>query len=68
MSRANREELVERARGLAAGIRELSGKTEQDRVVPPETFQAFKDAGLLRAFVPDAYGGHALDFPTVIEI
>ena len=68
MSRASREELVERARGLAAGIRELSGKTEQDRVVPPETFQAFKDAELLRAFVPDAYGGHALDFPTVIEI
>lgn len=67
LTAVSREELVSRARNLADGIRERAGKAEQDRVVPSETYQEFKDAGLLRAFVPAAYGGYALDFSTVIE-
>ena len=63
----SREELVSRARAIAEGIRERAGKTEQDRVLPAETYQEFKDSGLLRAFVPRAFGGYALGLPTVIE-
>lgn len=49
---ASRQELVARARKLAPAIRERAGRTEELRQVPEETFHAFKDAGLLRAFVP----------------
>jgi len=62
-----REELVARARGLGPSVAERASKTEELRRVPAETFHAFKDAGLLRAFVPKAYGGFELPFPTVIE-
>ena len=47
---ASRQELVERARKLAPAIRERAGRAEELRQVPDETFQAFKDAGLLREF------------------
>jgi alkylation response protein AidB-like acyl-CoA dehydrogenase len=62
-----REELVARARELGPTLAERANKTEELRRLPEETFQAFKDAGLLRAFVPRAYGGYELPFATVIE-
>ena len=44
---------------------------DQDRRTPtpsgPRPSRDFKDAGLLRVFVPRAYGGYALPLPTVIE-
>ncbi len=64
---ASRQELVERARQLAPAIRERARRAEELRQVPEETFQAFKDAGLLRAFVPREFGGFALELGTVIE-
>lgn len=61
------EMLVSRARDLAPGLGKIAVDTERERSLPPETFQAFKDAGLLRAFVPKIYGGYELDFGIVIE-
>jgi len=63
-----REELVLRARGLAPELADRALECERLRQVPDETFQAFKDAGLLRVFVPEEFGGDALELGTVIEI
>lgn len=62
-----KEELVARARELGPQFAERANKTEELRRLPEENIQAFKDAGLLRAFVPKAYGGYELEFGTVIE-
>ncbi len=62
-----REELVARARTLGPGLAELAAETEAQRTLPAETFQAFREAGLLRALVPRKWGGHELDFATVVE-
>ena len=63
----SREELVERAREIAPQVRERADKTEALRRVPEENFQLFRDAGLLRAFVPPEFGGYGLELGTVIE-
>jgi alkylation response protein AidB-like acyl-CoA dehydrogenase len=62
-----KQELIERARALGPEFAERANKTEELRRLPEENIQAFKDAGLLRAFVPQKYGGYALEFGTVIE-
>ena len=63
-----REELVRRAREIAPTLAERSRECGDLRRVPDATFQAFKEAGLLRAFVPQDYGGYGLEIVTVIEI
>ena len=67
MTGVTREELVGRARGLAPTLAERAAKCEELRCVPEETFQAFKDLGLLRVFVPREFGGYDLELATVIE-
>jgi alkylation response protein AidB-like acyl-CoA dehydrogenase len=62
-----REQVVRRARELAPELRDRALKAEELRRVPAETFQAFKDAGLLRVFVPKRFGGYELELATVIE-
>lgn len=62
-----REELVARAREIAPEIRERAARTEDLRRVPEENFELFKDAELLRAFVPREFGGFELELGTVIE-
>lgn len=67
MSKVSREDLVARARALAPVLAERAAKCEELRRVPEETFQAFRDEGLLRAFVPKRFGGYDLELATVIE-
>lgn len=67
MSAVTQEQLVARARELAPRLAERTAKTEALRRLPEETIRDFRDAGLLRAFVPEAYGGYALPFATVVE-
>jgi alkylation response protein AidB-like acyl-CoA dehydrogenase len=66
-SEVTREDLVARARELGPTLAQHAVKTEELRRIPEETFQAFKDLGLLRVFVPRRYGGHDLELRTVIE-
>jgi 3-hydroxy-9,10-secoandrosta-1,3,5(10)-triene-9,17-dione monooxygenase len=66
MSKITREELEERARKLAPAIAERARECEQLRRLPDETIAEFKREGLLRAFVPPAYGGYGLPIGTVI--
>ena len=65
--RPTRAELVERARVVGAGLADGATKTEELRRLPEETVLAFRESGLLRAFVPEAFGGYALEIATVIE-
>lgn len=65
--RPTRAELVERARVVGAELADGATKTEELRRLPEETVLAFRESGLLRAFVPEAYGGYALEIATVIE-
>lgn len=67
MTEVTREALVVRARELAPVVAERSVKCEELRRVPEETFQAYRDLGLLRAFVPKQFGGYDLELGTVIE-
>jgi len=65
--RPTRADIVERARVLGARLADSAAKTEELRCLPRETVQAFRESGLLRALVPEAYGGYALEIATVIE-
>jgi 3-hydroxy-9,10-secoandrosta-1,3,5(10)-triene-9,17-dione monooxygenase len=62
-----REKLVEQARELAPVVRERALETEELRRLPDATVADFRQAGLLRAFVPEAFGGYGLELGTVIE-
>jgi alkylation response protein AidB-like acyl-CoA dehydrogenase len=64
--RVSQDELVERARKLAPAIAERSIECERLRRIPDETIEEFRREGLLRAFVPPAYGGYGLPISTVI--
>jgi alkylation response protein AidB-like acyl-CoA dehydrogenase len=57
------DELVARARALAPRLRELQERTEADRRVPRESFEALLDADLYRTLMPKRHGGfeHELD-------
>jgi 3-hydroxy-9,10-secoandrosta-1,3,5(10)-triene-9,17-dione monooxygenase len=59
------DELVERARGLAPRLQGRATQAEALRRMPDETMADFVQAGLLRVFVPERYGGYELDYGPV---
>ena len=65
---ADREELLERARGLVPKLRERASHTETLRHLPQDTIDDFLATALLRAPQPARYGGHALDYLAMLEI
>jgi 3-hydroxy-9,10-secoandrosta-1,3,5(10)-triene-9,17-dione monooxygenase len=68
----DRDSTLERARGLAPGLRERAAACEGLRRLPDETIKAFRETGLLRALQPTRWGGLELDpwtfYEAVIEI
>jgi len=54
------EELVARAASLAPMLAEQARAAESARRVPSETFAAIRAADLLRAYVPQRFGGYEL--------
>jgi 3-hydroxy-9,10-secoandrosta-1,3,5(10)-triene-9,17-dione monooxygenase len=54
--RASHDELVDRARDLIPVLRERGALAEELRMLPPETVEDFKQAGFLRALVPERFG------------
>jgi alkylation response protein AidB-like acyl-CoA dehydrogenase len=48
-------------------VRANADRAEQERTLPRETVDALIDTGIMRAFVPEAYGGACYDPPTVLE-
>ena len=61
------EDLLDRARSLAPGIRDRAFAAEQARRVPEETIEELKAAGLFRALQPARYGGHEVDPQVFME-
>jgi alkylation response protein AidB-like acyl-CoA dehydrogenase len=62
-------ELAARAEALLPGLRERAAATEEQRRVPDETIEEFRQAGFFRLFQPARYGGYELDYGlTQIEL
>ena len=68
MSGVTREQLRDRARELLPSIAGRAEKAGGMRRLPEESFQAFRESGLLRTFVPPEFGGYGLPLASVIEI
>lgn len=64
----DRDELVERARGLHRLIEANAPQAEQDRRVGEDTISALADAGLLRLGQPRRYGGYEAPLRTQIDV
>ena len=62
------DELVARARALAPRLRELQERTEAERRVPQESFEALIDAGLYRVLMPKRYGGFEHGLDTYVDV
>jgi alkylation response protein AidB-like acyl-CoA dehydrogenase len=65
---ATRDELLRRAAALVPVLAERAQQAEQLRRIPDETVADLTSAGLLRIANPDRYGGHRLDYDTVVEV
>ncbi|MHC8380514.1 acyl-CoA dehydrogenase family protein [Pseudomonas sp. LB3P14] len=61
-------ELVARARAMVPTLRERSAHCEQLRHIPRETFENFRDAGLLRIAQPREFGGWGHGIDTIAEV
>ncbi|GLU37335.1 acyl-CoA dehydrogenase family protein [Pseudomonas sp. NBRC 100443] len=61
-------ELVARARALVPTLRERSQHCEQLRRIPQETFDDFRDAGLLRIAQPSQFQGWGHGIDTIAEV
>ena len=60
--------LVDHARAMIPTLRAKALQAENDRRVPDETVQAFKDAGFYKIFQPIRYGGYEMPFRVMYEI
>ncbi len=68
MTSDSESRLVERAAALVPMLRESGAASEQARRLPPETFDALSEAGVLRMMAPKRYGGDEADFITQCRV
>ena len=64
----DREALVRRAAELVPVLRERAPQAEALRCVPPETVDDLCRADLLRAPLPERFGGLGLDFDSILTV
>jgi alkylation response protein AidB-like acyl-CoA dehydrogenase len=64
----DREECVGRAAGLVPVLRERAPQAEALRCVPQETIDDLCRADLLRAPLPERFGGGGLDFDVILRV
>ncbi len=62
------DEIVSRAREIAAGLIARQAETEERRSYAPDTHEAFKAAGLYKIMVPKRYGGLELGVHPFYEV
>lgn len=62
------DEALARACAMVPALRERAARTEEARVMLPETFAELKQSGLLRYHMPKRWGGMELPFPAMIDI
>jgi len=68
IQRLNHAEVLERAEALVPMLAERARETELLRRIPDETVHDLRQAGLLRLANPERFGGHGLDYDTVLEV
>ena len=64
----NREALLDAARALAPLVDECHPEAERDRELPERLVAAMVDAGLLKMWVPAAFGGAEANFATFVDV
>lgn len=62
------EELVGRAAEMVPVLRQRAQQAEEDRGIPRETFEEFRDAGFFKVLLPARYGGYEMQFNVVVDI
>src|SRR5947209_19218612 len=62
------EDLVARAAGIRALVRQQAEQTEQAREVSAEIVDEMKAAGLFRIMTPAAYGGYEHGFEVLVPV
>jgi 3-hydroxy-9,10-secoandrosta-1,3,5(10)-triene-9,17-dione monooxygenase len=62
------DDLVARARELAARFRERAVAAEQARTLPEESVAEILEAGFARILVPRRFGGYGLGLETSFEV
>ena len=62
------EELLNRAAGMVAVLRDRAAATEELRRIPDETVRDLLSSGLLRIGVPRRFGGLDIDYGSMLEI
>ena len=62
------EAWMEKARDLAPVIERYRDQAEQERRLPRPIFEAMRDAGFLRIWLPEALGGFAAGEETVARV
>lgn len=63
-----REQIVDRAAGLAGVLRKNAAWSEENRRLHDDTIEAMADAGLFKLRVPARYGGYESDTRTLVEV
>ena len=61
-------ELIAEARAMVPSLRERSEICEKDRQMPVETFEEYKNAGILNVSKPKEYGGYEYGWDVLCEI
>ncbi len=62
------QRLVEAARALAPLIQSHADENERERRLAPAVVEAFHDAGLFRAMLPECFGGAGLDIAQAMPL
>jgi 3-hydroxy-9,10-secoandrosta-1,3,5(10)-triene-9,17-dione monooxygenase len=68
LARPDSQELVDRANGLRARLFDDAANVDKNRTLPDSTFEAMRDADLLRLLVPTRFGGLGADMRTYLEV
>ncbi|MDX1485021.1 MAG: acyl-CoA dehydrogenase family protein [Alphaproteobacteria bacterium] len=63
-----REEVLERARAIAPRLRERAEACDAARMVPVETIEDYREAGLFRLAMPRRYSGYELGWDVLCEV
>ncbi len=63
-----REDILERARDVASRLRERAQACEAARLVPTDTIEDYRRAGLVRMSMPARYSGFELGWDVLCEV
>jgi 3-hydroxy-9,10-secoandrosta-1,3,5(10)-triene-9,17-dione monooxygenase len=63
-----REEILDRARAIAPALKERAADCDKARMVPAETIEDYRRAGLFRLAMPQRYGGYEMGWDVLCEV